>query len=249
VSEMSQPDFYIGFLEGSLRLMPNVVNNIAGHTIAWNVFVPAALLPMIFIGLLLAYPFMEQRLTGDLRHHHILDRPRNVPARTGLGVAVIVQAIVLLLAGADDAISYFFQIPLYMLVWFLRVGFFVFPVLAFYVTRHTCLALQRRDYVRLRDGERTGLISELPGGGYGPVTGALPEEERALMDTEPAGRLVAPTPRHVVPLPTPRRMSAQMMARLNHFYTRYQRENHTDGDGQGRYENAVTAQQESGESE
>ena len=76
------------------------------------------------------------------------------------------------------------------------------------------------------------------------MTAPVPEEERAAIDAEPAARLVAPMPRHIIPLPTPRRVQAQLLARLNHFYTRYQRENVTDGDGRGRYENAGTAQRE-----
>ncbi len=33
------------------------------------------------------YPFIESWVTGDKREHHMLDRPRNGPTRTGLGVA------------------------------------------------------------------------------------------------------------------------------------------------------------------
>jgi ubiquinol-cytochrome c reductase cytochrome b subunit len=244
VSAGSQPDFYIGFVEGSLRMMPNIETTFLGHTFVWNVFLPAVVLPLLFVLLLLVYPFAEQYVTGDVRHHHILDRPRNVPARTALGAAVIAMGVVMLLAGGDDVISYYFSIPLYMLVWFLRIAFFVFPVLTFYITRHMCLAMQQRDRTRLRLGLGTGIIEPLPGGGYAAVTEPVPENQRAIIEAEPADRLVAPIPRHIVPLPTPRRVGAQMLARLNHFYTRYQRENITDGQGQGRHENAVTAQRE-----
>ena len=244
VSANSQPDWYIGFLEGALRIMPNTVTNLGGYTIIWNVLIPAVLLPALFFLMLAAYPFVEEYITGDLRHHHLLDRPRNVPTRTALGAAVIAMAVVIQLAGGDDVISYFFQIPLMELVWFLRAGFFVFPVLTFFVTRHVCLSLQQRDRGRLRLGLGTGVITELPEGGYALVAEPLPEEERAIIESQPADRLVAPMPRHIIPLPTPRRMQAQVLARLNHFYTRYQRETITDSDGQGRYENAVTAQQE-----
>ena len=243
-SANSQPDWYIGFMEGSLRLMPNVVTSVGGHTFAWNVFLPAVALPMLFFLLLAAYPFAEQHVTGDLRHHHILDRPRNVPARTAIGVAVIAMAGDLQLAAGDDVISFYFSIPLFLLVWILRAGFFVFPVIAFFVTRHTCLALQRRDRLALASGLDTGVIAELPGGGYAVVSTPVSEEEHAIREAGRAERLIAPMPRHMIPLPTPRRLRAQALARLNHFYTRYQQETHSDGDGQGRLENAVTARQE-----
>ena len=240
----SQPDWYIGFLEGGLRLMPNWETNADGYTIAWNIFLPAVALPALFFLALAMYPFFEQHVTGDLRHHHILDRPRNVPARTALGAAVISMAVDLQLAGGDDVISYFFGIPLYLLVWVLRAGFFAMPLLTFFVTRWACLALQQRDQVTVRTGVPTGIITELPEGGYAAVTRPLADDELAVREAARAERLIAPMPRHIIPLPTPRRVSAQVLARLNHFYTRYQAESSTNGDGQGRREDAATAQQE-----
>ena len=240
----SQPDWYIGFLEGGLRLMPNWETNVGGYTIVWNIFLPAVALPAVFFLALAVYPFFEQYVTGDLRHHHILDRPRNVPARTALGAAVIAMAVDMQLAGGDDIISYYFGIPLYLLVWVLRVGFFALPLLTFFVTRWVCLALQQRDQVTVRTGVPTGIITELPEGGYAAVTRPLPDDELAVREAARAERLIAPTPRHIIPLPTPRRVSAQVLARLNHFYTRYQLETSTNGDGQGRRENAAAAQRE-----
>src|SRR5262249_49702986 len=37
----SQPDFYMGPLEGALRIMPAWEWNVFGHTFAFNVFIPA----------------------------------------------------------------------------------------------------------------------------------------------------------------------------------------------------------------
>jgi ubiquinol-cytochrome c reductase cytochrome b subunit len=243
-SSFSQPDWYIGFLEGSLRLMPNWVTNFAGHTIIWNVFVPAALLPLVFFLLMAAYPLIEQYATGDLRHHHILDRPRNAPTRTALGAAVLAMAMDLQLAGGDDVISYRFGIPIFGLVWFLRAGFFVFPVVAFAGTRYVCLALQRRDQRRLAAGVEMAVVRREPEEYYVEVAKPVPTEERAVLETRPATRLLAPIPRHIVPLPTPRRIKAQVRARLNHFYVRYSRETLSGEDGQGRIEDALISTHE-----
>ena len=106
VSNGSQPDWYIGFMEGSLRLMPGVESNVGGHTFVWNVFLPAVLLPILFFILMYAYPFFERWVTGDNRPHNVLDRPRNAATRTALGVAVIVSGAVLQIAAGDDVISY-----------------------------------------------------------------------------------------------------------------------------------------------
>jgi ubiquinol-cytochrome c reductase cytochrome b subunit len=236
VSTGSQPDWYIGFLEGALRLMPSWTTELPGHTIAWNVFLPAVVLPAVFFLLMAAYPAIEQFVTGDTRHHHLLDRPRNAPTRTALGVGVLAMAVDIQFAGADDVLSEHFGIPLFTLVWILRVGFLAAPFLAFILARYACLALQQRDERRLAIGRQTGVVEMAPGGYYREVTRPLPEERQALLSTQRADRLVAPIPRHVVPLPTPRRIGAQVRARLNHFFTRYQVESPNGGQGQGREE-------------
>ena len=224
VSAGSQPDWYIGFMEGSLRLMPGVETNLAGHTFSWNVFLPAVLLPLGFFLATGLYPFFEQFVTGDRRHHQVLDRPRNEPTRTAIGTAVIAMGIDLLLAGGDDLIALHLKIPLYSLVWFLRIGFFAFPLAAFFITRYACLGLQRRDRRALARGVETGPVLELPGSEFVPQTRDLTEQEQAVLATRRPDELVAPIPWHIIPLPTPRRINAQVKARLNRFYTIYRLE-------------------------
>ena len=248
-SMFSQPDWYIGFLEGALRLAPNWTTTIGGHTLAWNVFVPGAVLPALFFGCMYAYPFVERYVTGDTRHHHILDRPRNVPTRTALGVAIMTMGIVLLLAGGDDLISYRFGLNIYDLVWVLRVGFFVFPVLAFFAARQACLGLQRRDASRLAEGMPTGIIDELPGGGYAERTEPVSPGLRRELLARPAEPIIMPIPRHVIPLPTPRRVHAQIRSRLNHFYVRYWAETPSADGHQGSYDKREAQLQSEGRAE
>ena len=228
VSNGSQPDWYIGFMEGSLRLMPGVESNVGGHTFVWNVFLPAVLLPVLFFILMYAYPFFERWVTGDSRPHNVLDRPRNAATRTALGVAVVVSGAVLQIAAGDDVISYHLGLAVEDLVWVLRVGFFVFPAIAFLVTRRICVALQRADRRRLRIGRPFGIISQPANGtsgadsdgarGYAPVSRPVSEEERARLVAHRPDELIRPIPRHLVPLPTPRRALEQVRARVNHFY-------------------------------
>jgi ubiquinol-cytochrome c reductase cytochrome b subunit len=218
VSSNSQPDWYIGFMEGSLRLMPGVVSNVGGHTFVWNVFIPAVLLPAGFFILAGLYPIFEEWLTGDLRHHQILDRPRNAPNRTALGIAVIAMGGDLLAAGGDDVITNWLNLNLFDVVWFFRIGFFVFPVMAYLIAKHVCLAMQRSDRHRLRAGTEFGIASQA-GGGYTAVSRTISEEQRTRMEAHRPEHLIAPIPRHLIPLPTPRRIRAQIRARLNHFYT------------------------------
>ncbi|MER5750527.1 ubiquinol-cytochrome c reductase cytochrome b subunit [Streptomyces sp. NPDC002088] len=167
VSTGSQPDFYVGFLEGALRLVPPWETNLAGHTLMWNVLLPAVVLPGLFFLVLYVYPFVEQRLTGEWeREHHLCDRPRERPVRTGLGVAGIVFYGVLLLGGGNDVIALAFRISVNVITWILRVALVVGPVLAFMVTRRLCHALLESEHERLTEGEETGEVRQSVAGGY-----------------------------------------------------------------------------------
>jgi quinol---cytochrome-c reductase cytochrome b subunit len=273
VSNGSQPDWYIGFLEGALRLMPNVETDIGnpvtgGYTFMWNVFIPTVVLPALFFILMYAYPFFERWVTGDARPHNVLDRPRYTPTRTGIGVAVITSAVVLQVAGGDDVVSNHLGIAVEDLVWVLRFGFFIFPVVAFFLTRRVCVALQRADRRRLRAGVPYGIAGQSPDGlapdrpalagpalhgraappdpdgvvtqpergalapgqadghavtpqpelSYTTVNYPLTEQERARLTAHRPDEMIQPIPRHLIPLPTPRRIAAQVRARLNHAY-------------------------------
>ncbi|MFI1538279.1 cytochrome bc1 complex cytochrome b subunit [Streptomyces anandii] len=165
VSTDAQPDWYVGFLEGALRLMPGVEWNVAGHTFMWNVLLPAVVLPALLFLVLYAYPFFERWVTGDLVEHHLCDRPRDRPVRTGLGVGAVVWYAVLLLAGGNDVIAATFHTSVNGLTWTFRVLFFAGPVLAFLITRRVCLALQMHERQLVEEGEETGQVyQDLPGG-------------------------------------------------------------------------------------
>jgi quinol---cytochrome-c reductase cytochrome b subunit len=51
------------------------------------------------------------------------------------------------------------------------------------VTRQICLALQRRDLRLLEHGMETGIIRQLPSGGYVEETRPLSEEERSVIES------------------------------------------------------------------
>ena len=99
---------------------------------------------------------IERWVTGDNREHHILDRPRNVPTRTGLGVMAIVTWLILLAAGANDILAITFHLSINAITWFFRIAVFVVPPLAYVVTKRICLGLQRRDRDLVLHGRETG---------------------------------------------------------------------------------------------
>jgi ubiquinol-cytochrome c reductase cytochrome b subunit len=168
VSTAAQPDWYVGFLEGALRLMPRWETSAAGHTVMWNVVVPAVVLPGILFTLLYGYPVFERWVTGDRGERHLCDRPRDAPVRTAFGVAAVVAYAVLLLAGGNDVTAFSFHLSVNTLTWVFRVGLFVFPVAAFMVTKRLCLALQSHERHVLTDGQETGVVSQKVYGGMEP---------------------------------------------------------------------------------
>ena len=166
VTAGSQPDWYMGWLEGGLRIMPPWETEIWGFTISWNVMVPGLLLMGLLFMVLGAYPFVEAWITGDKREHHLLDRPRNVPTRTGLGVAGITAYGLLWVAGGNDIIAVQFDVSLNAVTWFMRFAMFIGPVIAFIIARRWAISLQRHDRELLLHGYETGVIVRSPKGEY-----------------------------------------------------------------------------------
>jgi ubiquinol-cytochrome c reductase cytochrome b subunit len=146
----AQPDWYLGWLIGALRLMPSFDVTVGDYTLVPNPFWGGVLFPLIVFGILFAWPALERRFTGDRGFHNLLDRPRDAPIRTAAGVALFTWVFVIFLAGASDRVfvllglSYRWQIDVY------RVLVFVGPVVAFFVTKRVCGELQKSDVIEER---------------------------------------------------------------------------------------------------
>jgi ubiquinol-cytochrome c reductase cytochrome b subunit len=144
VSAASQPDWYMGWLDGALRIMPGWEIRAFGYEIP-NPFFPGAGLGGLTFALLYAWPFLEARVTGDRREHHIVDRPRQRPLRTALGVATLSFYFVLFLGGASDVVATTFQLSVNQVLITLRVLVIVVPIVAGWVTYRLCKELAARD--------------------------------------------------------------------------------------------------------
>ncbi|HLI01482.1 MAG TPA: cytochrome bc complex cytochrome b subunit [Acidimicrobiales bacterium] len=108
-SAAAQPDWYILWLEGSLRLLPGLRVHLWGYEIS-EVFWAAVFIPLACFALMYAYPALERWWTGDRFSHNVLDRPRDRPGRTALGVAAVTAALVLTVAGAQDVLAEYLQV-------------------------------------------------------------------------------------------------------------------------------------------
>lgn len=219
VTAGSQPDWYMGWLEGSVRIMPGFESHFWGITLGWNLIIPALLIPPAFVTLVALYPFIEGWITGDKREHHLLDRPRNMPTRTGIGAAFITFYGLLWIGGGNDLVATHFGISLNHVTWFLRFAVFLGPVLAFWVTRRIAISLQRADNDRLTHGLETGVIVRSPDGKY--------TERHAPISNNEAYELTARdrmVPYDIGPetddngVRAPRRALNKLRARLSRFY-------------------------------
>jgi ubiquinol-cytochrome c reductase cytochrome b subunit len=219
VTAGSQPDWYMGFSEGLVRIMPNWESTFLGYTWSWNVFIPGVGGLGLLFTALAAWPFVERWITGDEREHHLLERPRNAPTRTGLGVAGITFYGVAWAAGGNDIIATQFGLSINMLTRIFQIGIFVFPVIAFIITRRICIGLQRADQNKILHGYETGIIERSPDGSYAERHAPLPVVEQYRLtahDRLPALEAPAETDENGVPAPHGR--VAKLRHKARSFY-------------------------------
>jgi len=139
ISYAVQPDWYMGWLDGALRIMPPISWTLWGHTIPFVILFPAVLFPGICFNLFYVWPFVEAKVTGDRAEHNLLDRPRDKPRRTAIGVAVVDVLLHVVLGELDRRAGHFFKVSLNEVLWFFRFAVFIIPsaagVFAYYLCR------------------------------------------------------------------------------------------------------------------
>jgi ubiquinol-cytochrome c reductase cytochrome b subunit len=161
----AQPDWYVGWLEGALRLGPSFEPTIFGVTIP-TPFIPGILVPGILFTILALWPFLERRFTHDTREHHVLDWPWESPRRTGIGAAILTFFAVQMVAGANDVLATFLTVQVATLTLLLQIGQFVLPIAVGYAVYRLCRA--RRDRADRGLGDESGIaIQRNASGGFG----------------------------------------------------------------------------------
>jgi ubiquinol-cytochrome c reductase cytochrome b subunit len=144
VSSPAQPDWFLGWLEGALRIFPNWEPHIFGWVIP-NPFFPTILLPGVTFMLLYAWPFIEARFTRDYEPHHLLDDPRDKPARTALGAATLAFYVMLFFAASNDVIAKSFNVPVGNVTWVFRGLVIGVPPIVGFIVHRVMRALKRDD--------------------------------------------------------------------------------------------------------
>ena len=191
ISAGTQPDWYIGFADGALRLAPpnwDVV--MFDRTWSFGIIVPVVVMGL-FIVTVAIYPFLEAWVTGDKREHHIAERPRNAATRTAIGVAGMIFYAVLWAAASSDLIATHFMLTMEGVIHTLQALLFLGPILGYFVTKRICIALQKKDREIVLHGFESGRIVRLPGGEFIEVHQPVDKYDRwKLIDVEGYAPLV-----------------------------------------------------------
>ncbi|MET9245931.1 cytochrome b N-terminal domain-containing protein [Nonomuraea sp. NPDC003709] len=185
ISAGSVPDWYMGFLDGALRIMPGWELTVGDYTLSLAVIVPTLVIPGVFFTALAAYPMAERflasrrgrrdalgrpkttgRMARETLAHDLLDRPRETPVKTAVAVAGVTFYGLLWAAAANDQFAHQFQLTVDAVTIFFRYAVLIGPVIAFVITRWICLALQQTDRDVAEHGVETGIIVRSPDGGF-----------------------------------------------------------------------------------
>ena len=177
ISYAVQPDWYMGWLDGALRIMPSWEWVGWGHTLPLEVFLPAVVFPGLIFNILIVWPFIESIYTKDHRYHNLLDRPRDRPKRTAAGAAMLTLLGAVFFASSTDVMANFFQLPLIDVLWFFRFFVPLAPIVAYYITFKIChemiaaegIGKRKRALVvsRSTEGEYSTVASDVrPGDGH-----------------------------------------------------------------------------------
>jgi ubiquinol-cytochrome c reductase cytochrome b subunit len=144
----AQPDWYLGWLIGALRLVPGFDLTVGHYTLVPNPFWGGALFPLVVMLVLVLWPLAERKVTGDHAFHNLLERPRDNPWRTALGVAFLTWVFLVFTSGSADRVTVYLGIDYATQIWIYRVLVFVGPAIAFVVTKRICRELVAAEVAR-----------------------------------------------------------------------------------------------------
>jgi ubiquinol-cytochrome c reductase cytochrome b subunit len=157
----AQPDWYLGWLIGALRLVPSFDLTIGNYTLVPNPFWGGVLFPLAVFGFLALWPSAERFVTADHGYHNLIQRPRENPWRTAIGAAVVTWVFLIFMAGSADRVDVWLGISYTAQIWVYRVAIWVVPVLVGFAAKRTCeelVAGDRARGVRL-DAERAARVA------------------------------------------------------------------------------------------
>ena len=219
ISAGSQPDWYMGWLDGLVRMAPPWESYIFGHTISWNILIPGLIIPgILFTGMAL-YPFIESWLTGDKREHHLLERPRNAPTRTAIGAMSLTFILVTLITGGNDLLATHFSLSINQITWASRIGVIFLPPLAFIITKRLCLSLQRADRDLVLHGRETGRLVLLPHGEFVEVHEPISQAKAFVLTSHEQPEALNLLPEDSAGVRRPKALGSKLRSRMSKSIT------------------------------
>jgi ubiquinol-cytochrome c reductase cytochrome b subunit len=160
----AQPDWYLGWLIGGLRLVPGFDLTIGHYTLVPNPFWGGALFPLVVFLFLGLWPVIERRwISHDYGYHNLLDRPRDAPLRTAIGIGVFTWITLVFVAGGIDRVTVLFDLSYTGAIWVFRFAVWIVPIVAGAIAYRVCVELQRGEEVaraRKRAEHRAKAIAE-----------------------------------------------------------------------------------------
>jgi len=184
ISYAVQPDWYMGWLDGALRIWPSWEFVGFGYTIPLEVFLPAAVFPGVVFGICFAWPALERWYTKDNAMHNLLDRPRDRPKRTGAGAAMLAFLGMMFIASSTDVLANYFHVSLNGMLWAMRILVIAVPLLTYPITVKICKELQAVPEGGKR--KRANVVTRTPEGEYLAVPAvSRPGDGHVELDAEP----------------------------------------------------------------
>jgi ubiquinol-cytochrome c reductase cytochrome b subunit len=205
ISYAVQPDWYMGWLDGALRIMPSWEWVGWGHTIPLEIFLPAIVFAGLTFNFFYLWPHIEKRHTKDLASHELLDRPRDRPKRTAFGAAMLMFYFMLFCASSTDVMANFFNVSLNTVLWTFRVIVFALPVITYFVTYRICNEMRAAEGIGKR--KRAMVVSRSETGEYSTVsTEPRPGDGAHELDAIPVPTYINLTPEELETGPGVRRV-------------------------------------------
>lgn len=125
-SNAAQPDWWLMWSEGALRLIPAIQIDLLG-TVVSQVFLGGIVLPVVLFGGLFLYPYVERRRYPVEAPQHVLQHPFDVPLRLGLFTTVAVALLLLTGAAMLDYVARLLRRDLEGVFWFFRIATLILP--------------------------------------------------------------------------------------------------------------------------
>jgi ubiquinol-cytochrome c reductase cytochrome b subunit len=186
ISYAVQPDWYMGFLDGALRIWPSWSFHSWGYTIPFEVLIPAVVLPGLIFNFVFVWPMIERKFTKDNEIHNLLDRPSNRPMRTAVGVTMLSFLGMLFIASSTDVLAKFFNVSLNTVLVAMRSLTVIVPILAFPIAYRICHEIQT-----------------LHGGGRRKTPNVVARTAEGEYTATPSPRYVDDVPSHLEATPVP----------------------------------------------